>query len=202
MRILSKNRFISFHMIAKRIFDLIFSICGLILLFLPMLILWVLIHIFMPGPAIYRQERLGLHGRPFILLKFRTMTLNAEASGIQMTQVNDPRITPFGRFLRRFHIDELPQLVNILRGEMSLVGPRPERAYFYNQYAKTVPGFSRRLEVLPGLTGWAQVNGGYDLKPEEKLRYDMEYIRDQSLLLDIKCILLTAKTLLTGEGSR
>ena len=192
----------SCYPILKRILDLFFSLLGLSLLAVPMGIIWCILHITTPGPAIYRQERLGLHGRTCLILKFRTRYLNAESNGVQMTQVNDPRITPFGRFLRRFHLDELPQLVNILRGEMSLVGPRPERAYYYDLYTKTVPFFSRRLAVLPGLTGWAQVHGGYDLTPEEKLRYDLEYIQNRSLLLDAKCVVLTVKMLLTGEGSR
>ena len=134
--------------------------------------------------------------------KFRTMVVNAEQRGVQLTQIDDPRITPLGRLLRRFHLDELPQLVNILRGEMSFVGPRPERAFFYDRYADTVPGFDRRLDALPGLTGWAQVNGGYDITPAEKLRYDLEYIQNRSLLFDLKCLLLTVVVIINGEGSR
>lgn len=190
------------YLLFKPILDRFFSLILLVILSFPMTVIWCVIHLTMPGPAIYAQERLGLHGRPFLMYKFRTMVRNAEQRGIQMTQANDPRITPLGRGLRRFHLDELPQLVNILKGEMSFVGPRPERAYFYDLYADTVPGFPRRLEVLPGLTGWAQVNGGYDIGPVEKLRYDLEYIQNRSLLFDFKCILLTIVVIINGEGSR
>ena len=115
---------------------------------------------------------------------------------------NDPRITRLGRFLRKYSIDELPQLFNILRGDMSFVGPRPERAYFYGEFEKYIPGFSNRLIVVPGLTGYAQVNGGYSLKPEEKIIYDMEYIERRSVLMDVKCIIKTVSLIFTHEGAR
>ena len=108
----------------------------------------------------------------------------------------------FGQFLRRTRLDELPQLWNILRGDMSLVGPRPERAYFYREFVTYIPGFSNRMMVTPGLTGWAQVNGGYDLRPEEKIVYDMEYIERQSVLLDVQCLLKTAALVFTHRGAR
>ena len=190
------------YLLTKSFLDRFGSLIFLILLAIPMAVLWCVIHLTMPGPAIYPQERLGLHGRPFLMHKFRTMVVNAEQCGVQLTQIDDPRITPLGRLLRRFHLDELPQLVNILRGEMSFVGPRPERAFFYDRYTDTVPGFDRRLDVLPGLTGWAQVNGGYDITPAEKLRYDLEYIQNRSLLFDLKCLLLTVVVIINGEGSR
>ena len=112
------------------------------------------------------------------------------------------RCTRFGQFLRRTRLDELPQLWNILRGDMSLVGPRPERAYFYREFETYIPGFSNRMMVTLGLTGWAQVNGGYDLRPEEKIVYDMEYIERQSVLLDVQCLLKTAALVFTHRGAR
>ena len=186
----------------KRAFDLVLCIFALAVCILPMVIIGLLVCCTSPGPALYRQERLGLHGKPFLILKFRTMIPDAEAGGIQQTQVNDPRITTLGRTLRRYHLDELPQLVNILRGEMSFVGPRPERAYFYEQYDKADLNYTLRLDVLPGLTGWAQVHGGYDLPPAEKLQYDLAYIQNRSLWMDLRCIALTLQMLITGEGSR
>lgn len=155
-----------------------------------------------PGPAIFRQERLGLNGKPFMIYKFRTMRLDAKANGPRWAAVCDTRCTRFGQFLRRTRLDELPQLWNILRGDMSLVGPRPERAYFYREFETYIPGFSNRMMVTPGLTGWAQVNGGYDLRPEEKIVYDMKYIERQSVLLDVQCLLKTAALVFTHRGAR
>ena len=155
-----------------------------------------------PGPAIFRQERLGLNGKPFMIYKFRTMRLDAEANGPRWAAVCDTRCTRFGQFLRRTRLDELPQLWNILRGDMSLVGPRPERAYFYREFETYMAGFSNRMMVTPSLTGWAQVNGGYDLRPEEKIVYDMEYIERQSVLLDVQCLLKTAALVFTHRGAR
>lgn len=121
------------------------------------------------GRPDFKQERLGINGKPFMIYKFRSMRLDAEENGPQWADEQDPRCTHFGQILRRTRLDELPQLYNILRGDMSFVGPRPERAYFYREFEKYIPGFSNRLLVTPGLTGYAQVNGGYSLKPEERL---------------------------------
>ena len=188
--------------IVKRLFDMAAAALGLVVLFLPMLIIGVIIMIDSPGGAIYRQERLGKNGRPFMIYKFRTMYLDAEDGGPRWAEKQDRRCTSFGSFLRNSRLDELPQLYNILRGEMSLVGPRPERAYFYEKFEKYIPGFSNRLLVTPGLTGWAQVRGGYDLKPEEKILYDMEYIEKQSLRMDLTCILKTFGIVFSGDGAR
>ena len=155
-----------------------------------------------PGPPIFRQERLGLNGKPFMIYKFRTMRLDAKANGPRWAAVCDTRCTRFGQLLRRTRLDELPQLYNILRGDMSFVGPRPERAYFYREFEQYIPGFSNRLLVMPGLTGYAQVNGGYSLKPEEKIIYDMEYIESQSITLDIRCLLKTVHIVFSHEGAR
>ena len=146
--------------------------------------------------------KLGKDGKPFTILKLRTMRLDAEKNGPRWAETNDSRCTRLGRFLRKTRIDELPQLWNILRGEMSFVGPRPERAYFYDQFEQYIPEFRNRLAAVPGLTGWAQINGGYTLRPEEKIVYDMEYIKECSLRMDVKCLLMTVPIMLTHNGAR
>ena len=186
----------------KRIMDVILSFVSGLALALPMVIIAILIKLDSPGPAIFRQERLGKDGKPFTIHKFRTMYLDAEADGPQWAKRNDCRCTPLGRFLRHTRLDELPQLWNILKGDMSIVGPRPERACFYSEFETYIHGFCYRLLVKPGLTGLAQVNGGYDLKPEEKIMFDMEYIQKQSIELDLKCILQTIHLVFTHEGAR
>ena len=149
------------------------------------------------GPVFYRQRRLTREGREFEVLKFRSMIPDAEADGKPVLAAdNDMRITKTGRILRRFRLDELPQLLNILRGEMSLVGPRPERPELTEEYAKKYPEFPYRLQVKAGLTGYAQVTGTYDTEPIDKLKMDLMYIEQYSLLLDIQILLLTLKTAL------
>lgn len=145
---------------------------------------------------------LDRYGKPFMIYKFRSMRLDAEENGPQWADEQDPRCTRFGQILRRTRLDELPQFYNILRGDMSFVGPRPERAYFYGEFEKYIPGFSNRLIVVPGLTGHAQVNGGYSLKPEEKIIYDMEYIEKRSIWMDLACIGKTIRVVLCGAGAR
>lgn len=167
-----------------------------------MIIIALIITLDSPGPPIFKQERLGLHGKPFMIYKFRSMRLDAEENGPQWAEEQDSRCTSFGQILRRTRLDELPQFYNILRGDMSFVGPRPERAYFYGEFEKYIPGFSNRLMVVPGLTGHAQVNGGYSLKPEEKIIYDMEYIEKRSIWMDLACIGKTIRVVLCGVGAR
>lgn len=186
----------------KRSFDAVMSVLLLALLAVPMLLLAACIRLDSPGPAIYKQDRLGKNGVPFMIYKFRTMYTDAEKDGPQWARENDSRCTRLGRVLRLSRIDELPQLVNVLKGEMSFVGPRPERAYFYDLFSTSIDGFDRRLKVIPGITGWAQVNGGYYLLPEEKLRYDMEYIGNMSLKMDLVCILRTVSVIFSHDGAR
>lgn len=188
--------------IEKRLFDLLLSILLLVVLLVPMGILGLAIRLDSSGPVLYRQMRLGLSGVPFTLLKFRTMTEDAERGGPVWAAKDDPRRTKIGVFLRRFHLDELPQLWNIFIGDMSFVGPRPEREIFYQTFGMIVADFDKRLLVKPGLTGLAQISGGYDLTPAEKWRYDMQYIGNRSVLLDIRCLVLTFPTVLTGRGAR
>lgn len=186
----------------KRLFDIVFALTAGTILLIPMIIIGLLVKLDSKGPAIFKQERLGLNGKPFTMYKFRSMRLDAEADGPQWAQKDDDRCTKFGKFLRKTRLDELPQAFNILVGNMSVVGPRPERAYFYDEFEKYIPNFRQRLQVKPGLTGYAQVNGGYELLPEEKLVYDLEYIEKQSLWLDLTCILKTVRLVFTHEGAR
>mgnify|MGYP002338881382 FL=1 len=186
----------------KRLFDVVVSALALLILGIPMLLLMPVIRADSPGPAIFRQERLGKDGKPFVIYKYRTMQMDAERDGPQWARAHDVRCTKLGRLLRRGHIDELPQLVNVLRGEMSLVGPRPERACFYQEFERYIRGFSQRLQVTPGITGWAQINGGYELLPEEKILFDMEYIRHRSVMFDIRCLLGTVRVVFRHDGAR
>lgn len=186
----------------KRLFDVVVSALALLILGIPMLLLMPVIRADSPGPAIFRQERLGKDGKPFVIYKYRTMQMDAERDGPQWARVHDVRCTKLGRLLRRGHIDELPQLVNVLRGEMSLVGPRPERACFYQEFERYIRGFSQRLQVTPGITGWAQINGGYELLPEEKILFDMEYIRHRSVMFGIRCLLGTVRVVFRHDGAR
>lgn len=186
----------------KRLFDVVASAVLIVLLGIPMGIIALLIRLDSPGPALFRQERLGKNGVPFTILKFRSMKINAEENGPQWADRDDPRCTKLGRILRKSRLDELPQLWNILRGEMSFVGPRPERACFYDKFETYIHGFRNRLVVKPGLTGWAQINGGYELKPEEKIVLDMEYIQKCSVRMDILCLYKTVHLVFTHEGAR
>ncbi len=187
----------------KRLFDLVFSATALIVLALPILIISLLVKLGSKGTVFYRQERLGLNGKKFNVIKFRTMDMNAEKDGCRWSDGDDdPRITSVGRFLRKTRLDELPQFWCILKGEMSLVGPRPERECFYNEFEKYIHGFSQRLKAKPGLTGLAQVKGGYYLKPEEKIMYDIDYIKNRSLKLDMKLVFDTVKVVLKREGAK
>jgi exopolysaccharide biosynthesis polyprenyl glycosylphosphotransferase len=187
----------------KRVFDLALS-CLVLLLALPVLLavaVWVKIG--SKGPVLYRQERVGLDGRAFECLKFRTMYMDAESrTGPVWAQADDPRVTPAGRFLRRFSLDELPQLFNVLRGEMSLVGPRPERPHFVEQFKKRIPKYLERHRVRSGMTGWAQVNGlRGNVSIDERTKYDVYYVENWSILFDVKIILKTIGSVISGENS-
>lgn len=198
----SQNRTRKIYPVFKRTFDIAFSLIAGIVTFIPMLGMALLVRIDSPGPAIFKQERLGKNGKPFLIYKFRSMRVDAESNGPQWAEVDDNRCTKVGRFLRNARLDELPQLWNILRGDMSFVGPRPERSYFYDKFEKYIPGFRDRLAVTPGLTGLAQISGGYDLKPEEKIVYDMKYIANRSAKLDAYCIVKTVSLVFTHKGAR
>ncbi|MEE9299267.1 MAG: sugar transferase [Acidimicrobiia bacterium] len=158
-----------------------------------------------PGPVIYKQPRVGRGGRPFTLYKLRTMFLNSETDGPRFASLDDPRITPLGRLLRKLRLDEVPQLWNVLRGDLSLVGPRPEQEKFVAEFADEIPFYLDRHLVRPGITGWAQVNVGYAETVDqtvEKLKYDLFYIKHMSVWMDLRILLRSVATVLTGSGSR
>ena len=190
----------------KRASDVVFSLIGLVLTlpFLPFVALCIKRD--SPGPIFFLQERVGLAGRPFTLIKLRTMRLDAEReTGARWAGENDPRITRTGRFLRKTRLDELPQLVNVLLGEMSLIGPRPERPEFVRELEQDIPFYSERHCVKPGITGWAQVRYRYGASVEdaaEKLRFDLYYAKNQSVLLDAEIVLRTFGIVLSGSGAR
>ena len=175
----------------KRLCDVGGALVGGIVLMPVMLLIALAVKLDSPGPALFRQERLGKNGRPFILYKFRSMVVDAERNGPCWAEHDDVRCTRVGHFLRRSHLDELPQLWNILRGEMSFVGPRPERAYFYHLLEGEIPDFALRMQVVPGLTGLAQVSGGFSRDPRKKLAFDLYYINRHSLWLDFRCLVKT-----------
>ena len=179
--------------VTKRVFDLVFS-CALLIGLAPVLLLLALgVKLTSLGPVLYRQERMGLDGQRFRMLKLRTMRVDAEAgTGPIWASEDDPRRVPYGALLRRLSLDELPQFINVLRGEMSVVGPRPERPFFVEQFRRTVPGYMLRHKVKSGVTGWAQVNGlRGNTSLEKRIQYDLEYIERWSLWLDVKIIALT-----------
>ncbi|MGM7702932.1 sugar transferase [Pseudalkalibacillus sp. Hm43] len=186
----------------KRILDVMFSIVALALCAPIILFTMLAIKIESPGSAIFKQERVGLNGRTFKVIKLRSMRNDAEKNGPQWASKNDPRVTKIGAFIRKTRIDELPQFINVLKGEMSIVGPRPERPVFVEQFNKEINGFDQRLNVKPGLTGLAQVNGGYEATPEEKLEYDLKYIDNLSVWNDFKIMMATVKVVFTGDGAR
>jgi Undecaprenyl-phosphate glucose phosphotransferase len=176
----------------KRAMDFVGSAAGLVVLSPMMLFVALLIKLESPGPVFYVQERVGLDGKPFKVLKFRTMREDAEANGPGWTVENDPRRTRLGTFLRRYSIDELPQFINVLIGEMSLVGPRPERPVYVEQFRQVVPRYMERHREKAGVTGWAQVNGlRGDTSIIERTKYDLWYIENWSIWLDLKIILRT-----------
>jgi sugar transferase (PEP-CTERM system associated) len=190
----------TFHHLVMRLFDIFVSLTALIV-FLPVIIGTALaIKLDSPGPIFYRQTRVGLRGKPFMLTKFRSMRTDAEADGIpQWSGQSDPRVTAVGAFIRKTRIDEIPQIFNVLRGDMKFVGPRPERPYFVEQLAQDVPFYMQRFQVKPGITGWAQLHYPYAASADDardKLEYDLYYIKNYSLMLDIIIILQTVRVIL------
>jgi sugar transferase (PEP-CTERM system associated) len=193
-------------MAVKRAFDLVLSLAGLVVGLPVMLVVALLVRVTSRGPVFYHQERVGLNGRTFSVHKFRSMRIDAEAvSGPVWSAKHDERVTPIGRFLRRARLDELPQLWNVLGGEMSFVGPRPERPVFVDELTAKIPFYGQRHVLKPGLTGWAQVRYTYGASVEnaiEKLQYDLYYIKNLSLALDLVIVLETVKTVLLRRGAQ
>lgn len=190
------------YLICKRIFDVVVSVLATLVLLVPMAVVALLIVIEDPGPVFYSQERLGKNGKPFQILKFRSMCVNAEQNGPQWARTEDPRCTKVGKVIRQWHIDELPQLWNVIKGEMSIVGPRPEREHFYQVFEQDLPNYRDRLLVDQGLTCIGQVNGCYDLTPAKRIDYDIEYIEKQTFWLDLKCIFQTFRVICNHKGAR
>jgi len=191
------------YQLYTRIFDVVFAIIGLLSLvvILPFVFLFNLI--WNKGPLFYKQERVGRNGIPFKIVKLRTMVVNAEQNGAVFASTNDSRITTFGKLLRKSRLDEVPQFINVLKGEMALIGPRPERPVFVEKIAASIPMYQTRHVIKPGLTGWAQVNYSYGENLEDslmKLRYDLYYIKHRSLFLDINIIVKTLSTVLFFRG--
>jgi sugar transferase (PEP-CTERM system associated) len=190
----------------KRAIDIIASVVLLILTLPLMLAVSILIRLETPGPVLYKQDRVGLHGKTFTLFKLRSMRVDAEAGGKPVWAAKrDPRVTRVGSIIRQTRIDELPQLLNVLRGEMSLTGPRPERPFFVEQLEAVLPFYAVRNYVKPGVTGWAQVNYPYGASVEdarEKLSYDLYYVKNRGLILDLLILISTVRVILFREGAR
>ncbi|MDT0686831.1 sugar transferase [Autumnicola psychrophila] len=199
----SRNNANQFYRLSSRIFDVLTGIIGVFfgLLILPFILLGNLFG--NRGKLFYSQERIGKYGKTFKILKFRTMLRNAEMSGPQYAQKDDLRITPFGKFLRRSRIDEIPQFINVLKGEMSMIGPRPERPVFVKELSQAIPFYETRHVIKPGLTGWAQVMANYGTSHTdslEKLQYDLYYIKHRGLFLDIDILMKTFSTIIFYRG--
>ena len=188
----------------KRLFDIVFSLIGLVLLSPAFIIVYLMLKKQGDGPAIFKQERVGYKGKPFYMHKFRSMYTNAESNGPMLSSGDkDPRITPFGRFMRKVRLDEIPQFYNVLKGTMSIVGPRPERQFFIDQIVKKAPEYRLLHRIKPGITSWGQVKYGYAESVDEmveRLKYDLIYMENLSLSTDIKILFYTAIIILQGRG--
>lgn len=200
--LLSRNQGLSIDQrFIKRAMDIIVSSVGIVIASPIMLICAIAIKAYDGGPVFYRQDRQTINGKIFRIYKFRSMIVDSEKNGARLAKKNDDRITPVGKVLRNLHFDELPQLFNVFVGDMSMVGPRPERPEICEQYMKEMPEFDFRLKVKAGLTGYAQVYGKYNTTPYDKLKLDLSYIQKQSILLDLKLMLLTFKIMFQKESS-
>lgn len=187
----------------KRILDIVISVISLLVLTPFFILIAVIINRTSKGPVFFTQERIGKHGQPFNIIKFRTMYLNSEKNGPQLSSANDSRITRFGKFLRKTRIDEFPQFINVIKGEMSLVGPRPERQFYIDKIAEKEPSFLQLTLIKPGITSWGQVKYGYAENVEEmiqRMRFDLLYLKNRTLALDFKIMFYTLITILKAKG--
>ncbi len=190
-------------LVGKRICDIVFGVIFGIISLPIILIFAILIKLNSKGPIFFKQKRVGYMGKPITVVKLRSMRNDAEKkTGAVWAKKNDSRVTSVGRFMRKTRVDELPQFWNIIKGDMSLVGPRPERFVLTEEFSQKWPDFPERLRIIPGLTGYAQIHGGYDLAPNEKCKLDNYYIDHYSLGLDFEIALETFKIIFTGEGAR
>ena len=199
---LSRNQGLTIEQrFVKRTMDIIFSLLAIIISSPFLLIIAIAIKLYDGGPVFYKQERLTRERETFQIIKFRSMKVDSEKQGAQLAKKDDGRITPVGKIIRRTHLDELPQIFNILKGEMSFVGPRPERQAIAEKYEEVVPEFRFRLKVKAGLTGYAQVYGKYNTTPYDKLKLDLTYIQTYSAWLDVKLMLMTFKIMFQKENT-
>lgn len=199
---LQPNQINDFSMAIKRAMDILLALTGLAIAAIPMGIIALTIKLTSPGPVFYKQTRLTKDKRAFEIYKFRSMVQNAEAkSGPMLALKDDPRVTPVGRWLRKLRLDELPQLINILKGDMSVVGPRPERPFFVEQYEKTIENYDKRFTVRAGLRALSHVYGRYSTDAIDRTRYDLLYVQNYSLLLDIRIILQTSRTIFLSDAA-
>lgn len=200
--LVSRNQGLSAdQLFIKRVMDIVISLTMLIILLPFMVLVAAAIKLYDKGPVFYYQKRLTRDGKEFKMIKFRSMRMDSEKDGAKLASRNDDRITPVGRFLRRIHFDELPQIINVFKGDMSFVGPRPERPEIAELYSEKIPEFPFRLKVKAGLTGYAQVYGKYNTSPYDKLKLDLTYIENYSVFLDVKIILGTFKVLFQKENT-
>jgi lipopolysaccharide/colanic/teichoic acid biosynthesis glycosyltransferase len=191
------------NLLVKRCMDVVISLAGLVLTLPLSLLLMLLIKCSSSGAVIYRHERIGKNGKPFMIFKFRSMIPDAEQDGPQLSSRFDPRITSVGRFMRRLRLDEIPNLVNVLIGDMALVGPRPERRYFIDQILQRAPEYTWLLKVKPGVTSWGQVKYGYAENIDQMIRrmkFDLVYVENMSLWVDIQILVRTIYIILQGRG--
>lgn len=191
------------YIIQKQLFDFLFSLIAIFLLLPIYIAISIGIKITSPGRVIYKQERIGKNEKPFIIYKFRSMTEDAEKNGPKLSSRNDSRITKFGRFLRRTRLDEIPQFFNVIKGDMSIIGPRPERPYFINKIIKQKPEYKHILKIKPGISSLGQIKYGYAENINqmlERLIYDLHYVKRRSFKLDIKILLETIKVIIRADG--